>query len=61
VTVPIVLTVKVGADKNETLNRTTGVGMIFGLNGANTTNAMTQLLTSVPAKATYRMAASPKF
>ena len=38
VTVPIVITVKVGTDKNETLNGTSGTDMIFGLGGKNTIN-----------------------
>ena len=38
VTVPVVVTVIVGTDKNEALNGTSGVDMIFGLNGANTIN-----------------------
>jgi hypothetical protein len=38
VTVPVVITVRVGTDKNETLNGTTGIDMIFGLGGTNTIN-----------------------
>jgi hypothetical protein len=36
VTVPVVITVLVGTDKNETLNGTTGTDMVFGLSGQNT-------------------------
>jgi Ca2+-binding RTX toxin-like protein len=38
VTVPVVITVKIGTDKNETLNGTSGIDMIFGLGGKNTIN-----------------------
>ena len=38
VTVPVVVTVKIGTDKNETLNGTSGIDMIFGLGGKNTIN-----------------------
>ena len=38
VTVPVVITVKVGTDSNETLNGTSGIDMIFGRNGMNTIN-----------------------
>ena len=38
VTVPLVITVRVGTDKNETLDGTSGIDMIFGLNGTNTIN-----------------------
>jgi uncharacterized repeat protein (TIGR01451 family) len=38
VTVPVVITVKVGGDKNETLNGSSGIDMIFGLGGKNTIN-----------------------
>ncbi|HLO33280.1 MAG TPA: Ig-like domain repeat protein [Anaerolineales bacterium] len=37
-TVPVVVTVKIGTDKSETLNGTSGIDMIFGLNGTNTIN-----------------------
>jgi Ca2+-binding RTX toxin-like protein len=37
-TVPFVVTVRVGTDRNETLNGTSGVDMIFGLNGTNAIN-----------------------
>ena len=40
VTVPIVITVIVGTDKNETLNGTSGIDMIFGLGGKNTINGL---------------------
>jgi hypothetical protein len=36
VIVPIVVTVKVGSDKNETLSGTAGIDMIFGLGGKST-------------------------
>jgi hypothetical protein len=39
VTVPIVITVKVGTSKNDTLTGTGGIDMIFGLNGIDTINA----------------------
>jgi Ca2+-binding RTX toxin-like protein len=38
VTMPVVVTVIVGTDKNETLNGTNGIDIIFGLAGANTIN-----------------------
>jgi Ca2+-binding RTX toxin-like protein len=38
VSVPVVITVLVGTDKNETLNGTSGIDMIFGRNGQNTLN-----------------------
>ena len=38
VTVPFVVTVIVGSAKNETLSRTSGTDMIFGLGGKNTIN-----------------------
>ncbi len=38
VTVPVVITVFVGTDKNETITGTGGTDMIFGLNGQNVIN-----------------------
>jgi Ca2+-binding RTX toxin-like protein len=38
VIVPVVITVIVGTDANETLNGTSGIDMIFGRNGSNTIN-----------------------
>jgi hypothetical protein len=38
VTVPVVVTVIIGTDRNETLNGTSGTDIIFGLAGANTIN-----------------------
>lgn len=38
VTVPVVVTVIVGTDKNDTLNGTSGIDMSFGLNGTDTIN-----------------------
>ncbi|KAA0263042.1 MAG: DUF11 domain-containing protein, partial [Chloroflexi bacterium] len=38
VTIPFTITVKVGADKDEALDGTAGVDMIFGLNGKDTIN-----------------------
>jgi len=38
VTVPAVVTVKVGSDSNETLTGTSGIDMMFGLAGRNTLN-----------------------
>jgi large repetitive protein len=38
VTVPVVVTVKVGTDRNETLDGTAGIDMMFGLSGRNIIN-----------------------
>jgi predicted extracellular nuclease len=40
VTVPVVITVRVGTDANETLNGTAGIDMIFGLSGNDTINGL---------------------
>jgi Ca2+-binding RTX toxin-like protein len=39
-TTPVVVTVRVGTSKNETLNGTSGIDMMFGLNGRDTINGL---------------------